>query len=289
MVTSVSVQDPINATQSAKILAQGLMYKGQTIKLMDVRSLSIDPYVQRTLNKGKAQKIAQDYNEQFLGIFDVSYINKTQENSCSDGQHRKAAIEIRLEKELPVDHMVLCLIKTVNNKAEMAQRFVGKNTAMGVTGNDRFKARLVMDESPEKDINRIVRKHGFELVFLNPGKPSKNEINSVGIRGVAKLLSAYSSSPTCFDNALLVLKKAYAKKGIAEYAALCGEFICGIVAFLTTQTNNKTTLNKIIASLKKTSAEHIRNIVKRDDVHSSKRVKKIAEILAANCNLRIAA
>lgn len=204
---------PINGAEALRILRRGIKTPdGKIIQLVDPLSLEIDPAYQRPLVPSQVDRIRREFDSAALGVFQVGQRKETKTKYCYDGQNRLAGIKARAADGEPVPVEVLALVEPNTTQAEEAHRFVQMNTNKPVTGNAKFKARLVSpDSEPEHRIKNWANDEGFVLDFLSAGRPSDANVSPNGIYSVANLLSTYQTCPNCLKPALRLLRLVWGR------------------------------------------------------------------------------
>jgi hypothetical protein len=159
---------------------------------------------------------------------------------------------------------------------------VACNTVVKVSGHNKFRARLVEKGEPEVTINKLVKKHGFCLLFLGPGRPDRDLEDPNGIRAADTLLSAYTINKDHFEDSLDVLRGAWGPYVPREYR--CGEFIKAIARMLKSQMDSRHTLPRIIKNLRHWDAT---DAISRAALtsHSGQRVKHLAWEMAQRAGI----
>jgi hypothetical protein len=227
---------PLTGKKALAILTQGIaLPNGKIIKLVDPGALSVDHSYQRGLVPSSVDRIRREFDADALGMFEVGQRKNTGSLNVVDGQNRLEAIRVRkaLNEKVP-DH-VLCIIKPETSLAQEAKMFVLLNTNKPVTGNARFKARLVQPGAqPERTIETMAKKEGFSLDFLSAGRPTDTNKSTAGVKAVGALLKAYNTCHGQLANAfkLLRLVEGKGKAQNVPYNLRNGEVIYALAMFL---------------------------------------------------------
>lgn len=227
---------PIAGTEALRILRRGIKTPdGKIIQLVDPLTLEIDPSYQRGLVTSQVDRIRREFEPAALGVFQVGQRKQTKTKYVMDAQHRLAAIKTRAADNESVPAEVLALVEPNTTQASEAKRFVQMNTNKPVTGNAKFKARLVQDDSePEHRIKEWANDEGFVLDFLSPGRPSDANVSSNGIYSVAQLLNTYQTCPNCLKPALRLLRLVWGRGNSHRVPVTIrsGQVVKGIALFL---------------------------------------------------------
>lgn len=272
----------------SKLLFKGINYGPRMlVMVIHVSKLNIDPTYQRDPSNGNLEKIGGDeYKLTAIGALRVCRRIRTKVYYVVDGQHRLQVLKEKFENG-EHDGYVLCLVLTETTREEEADLFVLLNTNKPVTGNMRFRARLVCKYNPEYRIKQIVEEHGFELMFLKGGRPSNVvNINPNGLSGEGVMLKAYNDyGEETFILAIRIIKECFAKQHLARQ----GRFVCGLCNFLSTQSVGERDLGQIRKRLKGVQAEHGINLAETEAKYSSAKYVRIGKWLADVCGIRRAA
>lgn len=254
------------------------------IMSIHVNDLLIDPTYQREPSKGNLEKISgDDYNPNAVGILRVCLRKKDQRYYVVDGQHRLAVLKQKMANG-EHDGMVLCLVLVDTTREEEADLFVLLNTMKPVSGNSRFRARLVCKYNPESRIKNIVEQFGLELLFLKAGIHHSKLNDTKGVSGEGVLLKAFNDyGENNFILAIRIVKDCFNNQRLARQ----GRFICGVCNFLSTQCVGEADLSYIYQRLKGCRAEH--GIALSEDAsikHSNAKYVRIGKWLADVCCVR---
>jgi hypothetical protein len=255
------------------------------IRFIHVNDLHIDKTYQRDPSNGNLEKIGGDtFNPHALGVLKVCRRKKNKLYYVVDGQHRLVVVQQMLQDGDDVSPYLLCEVLEGTTREEEADLFVLLNTNKPVTGNIRFRARLVCKYNPESRIKDIVQDYGFELMFLKPGNPRGivNQ-NPKGLRGEGVMLKAYEAyGEDIFTLAVRILKDCYGK----QHAARQGMFIYGLCYFISSQAVNERSLNQVYKRLKGTLAETGIQLAENEAKYSTGKYRRIGLWLADICGLR---
>ena len=230
-------------SQSLQLLLLGmLLNKKQELRRVAIDDLYVDPTYQRGLIASTIDRLRGDeFKESALGIFHAGERTKTKRLNLTDGQNRLAAIKLRRDAGLKYPTHVVVIITRNTTQKEEAAEFVKLNTNKPVTGNAKFRARIVEEAEPETLIQKWVVAEGFVLDFLPPGRPTIENTSVNGLYSVTKLLDAYNQCQNHLRPALRLLKAACSgvKKGTKRQVAISvplnlrsGQVVFGLALFL---------------------------------------------------------
>lgn len=257
-----------------------------SVKLVHVNELHIDASYQRSPSQGNLENIGGDaFNPLALGALLVGKRVKTGLLNVIDGQHRLAVIKSKLENGEDVNPYVLCHVIEGTTQQEEADLFVLFNTNKPVTGNIRFRARLLCKYNPEARIEEIVKNYGFTLLFLPAGKPRANlPVN--GLRGEGVMLKAYKDyGEDKFTMAIKILRECFSTSHVARQ----GMFIYGLCVFLSKQAVTEDSLTPVVKRLKGTDPNCGVQLAEKECRYSTAKYNRIGEWLADVCGVRRAA
>jgi hypothetical protein len=143
---------------------------------LHAKEFSIDLKVQRELDERRADKMADDFQPQALGLITAS---KRVDGHIYvlDGSHRVSAarkarydglIPTRLFEELTLE--------------EEAQLFLTLNASRAVQAIDRFKVRVTKGEKKAVSINNVLKRYGLHVDWASGGSglPSNTVISAIG-------------------------------------------------------------------------------------------------------------
>lgn len=128
------------------------------VEAMPVAKLTVDPDIQRTVDKIRVDKIVQDFQWEALGTIVVS---KRDDGTCHviDGQHRVAAVQAAGYG----DRSIACLVYENLTRPEEAAMFRRLNNTRQVQPIDRFRVRVVEGDEAAVTLNKILNKHGWTV------------------------------------------------------------------------------------------------------------------------------
>jgi len=175
----------------------------KNVRLVPVGLLKVDPRYQAALVQNRAIRIAMEFNPAALGFLTVS-LRADGFYYIIDGQHRFEAI-LLLVDEAP--KRLWCDVKEGLSLAEEAELFCRLNDARKPTAIARFRAAVVAGDSEAKDINRIIKKNGWEL------DASKKAGRFCAVTAAQKVYNGFrakkSPNPELLDMTLSTLARAW--------------------------------------------------------------------------------
>ena len=133
------------------------------IELVQASQLTVDPRVQRSLDRARARRIADTFDRQAFGFVHVS---RRADGSLHlvDGQHRVEALRM-LGNEEPFSALVYYGL-TLDQEARL---FLALNEQTAVKSFQKFLARIIAGEPVAVGINEIVARCGLKLVESTRG------------------------------------------------------------------------------------------------------------------------
>lgn len=139
-------------------MSESLTGKTVTHEQIPAKDLTVDPSVQRTLDPKRAQRIADNFDVNAMGVVTVSR-RANGVNHIVDGQHRQAVL-ILLGQE---DELMDCHVHTGLTLAEEARMFRLLNAAKPPTVLERFLVRVQEGDPVAVDINDALDKAGWRI------------------------------------------------------------------------------------------------------------------------------
>lgn len=143
----------------------------KTRKKLRVDELEIYAPGQRKYIESWAKKIADDFDQDALGVFHVS--SRGSHNFVIDGQHRLGGLRL-LEKG---DLFVECLVYHDLTKAKEAELFLKLNASKFVKAIDKFTVRITAEDEVAVSIRDICNSYG---IVLADGSCRPNYTSAVG-------------------------------------------------------------------------------------------------------------
>lgn len=178
-----------------------------------IDDLKIDPEAQRTLNKRRAERLAEDFVPEAVGTIIVSE-RESGEKFIIDGQHRWWASKLKDKKT------VVCEIHKGLNQAEEATLFLIKNRESSrPSAMDEYRIGLTGGIPLFVDTDNVIHKHGLSL-----GSSSANTIGAVN--GVLRITGKYGAET--LDRTLAIAEGAWGRSAETWDGMLLG----GIGEFL---------------------------------------------------------
>lgn len=170
------------------------------VRILRVGTIKVDAEIQRYLDRPRAQRIADDYDPDAVGIITVS--ERADGIYVVDGQHRVAGVVLARGENTPIQARVM----TGLSRAEEARLFRRLNTTKKPLAFDLFRSRLVEEDKKALAIQDIYTRHGWVLGFGT----------TTGIAAVAAMERVYDKEPLALDKALYVATKAwgYARESV---------------------------------------------------------------------------
>lgn len=163
------------------------------LRELSIDSLIIDPKLQRTLDRRRVKKIADDYDPEAVGVLTVSR-RADGTYHIMDGQHRHAAARlVGVEK-------LMCRVFTGLSLAEEAKLFRLLNTTAKPTNIDLFKIRVVEGDPVAVDVSRIVGKHGWDVELSN---------SRAAFAATAAAERVYRQDPAALEKAVSTVTRAW--------------------------------------------------------------------------------
>jgi hypothetical protein len=128
------------------------------IRHIEANRLTVDPAVQRSLDRARVNRMIADYDPDGVGVLVVSDRGDGTLH-VADGQHRVATtIGVGLQdKALP------CLVYKGLTRAQEAALFRRLNNTRGVQPIDKFRIRVVEGETMAVQINTVLEQHGWTV------------------------------------------------------------------------------------------------------------------------------
>ncbi|MFG2302373.1 DUF6551 family protein [Actinacidiphila glaucinigra] len=169
---------------------------------VDPNKLNFDPDAQRSLNKPRAQKIADNIVPTALGTILVSE-RADGAMYVIDGMHRTFACQLAIAAGTPGVHQISAEIHSALTKAEEASMFIIKNMeSQKVSPKDEYRIGLTAGHPLFIDTEKIIKSHGLSM-----GNRSANQIR--GIKGVLSIVQKFGD--LFLDQALTVAEKAWGR------------------------------------------------------------------------------
>lgn len=204
---------------------------------LPVAKLTVDPDVQRAVDKTRVDKIAKDYQRSALGVIVVSR-REDGTHHVIDGQHRvHATIAAGYGEET-----VPCLVYSGLTKAEEAAMFRRLNNTRAVLPVYKFRVRVVEGEPDAVALNTILERHGWTV------EQSKDAGRFAAVAALESVYRGKRNGPgdngTICDTLIKVITEAWGH----DSAGVRAEVIGGLGALLL-RYNTKVDLVKLVSSL----------------------------------------
>jgi hypothetical protein len=158
------------------------------IEMIPAKNLSVVWIAaQRPFNPKKAKDIADNFDQDMFGTLAVTLPNGQGIYHIVEGQHRRAAVEIKFGP----DEQVPCEVLDAIDPARAAELFDGiNNRRNSVQPIATFKVRLTAGYMTEIDVDKIVRGLGYRI---EAGRKDKcigcvNALKEIYTRNSAKIL-----------------------------------------------------------------------------------------------------
>ena len=149
----------MSETSTPKINIE-LLRKSKVTEL-HAKEFSIDLKVQRQLNEGRAQEMANDFRPEALGIL-IASKRDDGHTYVLDGATRVSAARKARYEELIATRLFTGL--TLKEEAEIFLRY---NYSRSVQAIDRFKVRITMEEPAAVNINKVLQAFGLHVDWAN--------------------------------------------------------------------------------------------------------------------------
>lgn len=214
-----------------------LLGNGWMVKRIHVDDLHVDRSYQRELTSNIHNIAGDNFREESLGLLEVGQRKGTGKFYVTDGQTRLEAVRRRLSNGDPAPRTLLCLVKLNTTRKEEAQMFVEKNMNRPVTGNFRFKGRMVWGQAPETTIAQWAKESGFVLQYRSPGGVADSDKDGNGIYSPAVLLQVYNRHADGLKKAFEFLRALYKQANYVPWAARSGAVIAGLAIFFSHATD----------------------------------------------------
>lgn len=186
----------------------------RNVKSLRAASLVVDPKVQRALNMNRVKNMAENLDENALGVLTVS-LRSDGRYYIVDGQHRHGAT-IYAGGD---DTMLLCHTYQGLSLEEEAALFRVLNTAQKPSPIDLFRVRLVEGDQSALSIAKIIAKHEFAV---------DHNVVDHRFSAVVAANQLYALSPDRFEETVDVLMDAWPHSP----QALRGEMLKGMFSVL---------------------------------------------------------
>lgn len=165
------------------------------IRQLPVSGLIVDPNVQRSPDRGRAAKMAENLDLNAIGIVTVS---KRANGSYHviDGQHRVEALRLAGGEE----EKVTCRVFEGLTLEDEARMFRLLNNTVKLTAIDRFRVRVVEGEPVAAGINETLARHGWKIMLAS---------GEAAFSAVAAAERIYNRDPAALERAIVTVTRAW--------------------------------------------------------------------------------
>lgn len=208
---------------------------------LPLAKLTIDPEVQRSLDKTRVNRMVKDYQPQALGALVVS---RRQDGTIHviDGQHRLAA-SIAAGYG---DREVSCLVFEGLSKPQEAMLFRQLNNTRTPQSLDKFRVRVIEGDEVAVALNTILEAHGWHAA------QSKDDSCFAAVAALEKVyrgkLNGEGDTATICDTLIRVITKAWDFNADGVRAELIGGLGALLLRF-----NTRVDLSKLTTELGQTA------------------------------------
>lgn len=212
-------------------------HSASRIETLPVAKLTVDPTVQRGVDKQRVDRIAADYRVDALGTVVVSH-RADGTFHIIDGQHRvQATIAAGYG-----DRTLTCLVYDGLTLADEAAMFRRLNNARAVMPVDRFRVRVVEGDPVAVALNHTLNRHGWEV---QQSKAAGAFAAVIALEAIykGKLNGPGDTGQVC-DTLISVITEAWGH----DAAGVRSEVIGGIGAVLLRH-NSQVDLPKLVSAL----------------------------------------
>jgi hypothetical protein len=186
-------------------------FSKKKIEMIPAKNLSVVwVQAQRPFKAKKAKDIADNFDEEMFGTLSVTKPNGQGIYHIIEGQHRRAAVEIKFGPDEPVP----CEVLDAVDCPRAAELFDGiNNRRNAVNAIATFKVRLTAQYMTEIDVDKIVRAAGFKIEYSRAEKnlTCVDALKSVYTRCGPKILkdtidlikSSWGTDPNAYSSAMV--------------------------------------------------------------------------------------
>lgn len=174
---------------------------------LHAKEFSVDPKVQRQLNQGRAEEMAEDFQPEALGLL-VASERADGHTYVVDGQHRMVAARLA-----NYDGLLATRLFTGLTLQEEATLFLALNKGRAIQPIDKFKARVTQGEPQACSINKVLKAYDLHVDWAN--NQSLNVISAIGT--LEKVYAGCGvrdgdEHPDLVDKVVRTLQRAYGKQ-----------------------------------------------------------------------------
>lgn len=190
-------------------------------KWLPLSSLIVDPTVQRPLDEGRAERMADKFDLALLGVVEVS-IRPNGAIHVVDGQHRVAAARIFGFSE----ELIECKVHQGLSIEQEAARFVGLNTFSSPRAFDKFRVRVKALDPIALGVDSVLMQFGWRL------QTGSTDGCFTAVQAAERVFCGYGTAdkdagPRNLADALGVITEAWGRKP----SAASGHLVAGLGLF----------------------------------------------------------
>jgi hypothetical protein len=219
---------------------------------LNAKEFSLDLKVQRQLNEDRADKMAENFQPQALGLVTAS---KRDDGHiyCLDGGHRLSAA-----RKARYDGLIATRLFENLTLKEEAALFLSLNNSRAVQAIDRFKVRVTQGEPIASGINNVLRHYDLHVDWAN--NQSLGTISAIGAleklyRGMG--IREEGEYPDLVDKLCDILIKAYGKDNANnDRSMFSATVIQGLGTFIAIY-NKRIDIDRLVACLQNTTPRQI--------------------------------
>lgn len=164
------------------------------IRWIPADELSVDPDVQRNLDRSRVDKIAKEFRDDAVGVLTVS--ERGGALRVVDGQHRRAAAQAVRGESVSLE----CRVFTGLTLAQEAELFRLLNNTAKPSHLDLFKIRVIEGDEVAQHINKMVEDLGWRVEL-------QHAVGSFAATAAAERV--YALAPEAVYLSLEVISKAW--------------------------------------------------------------------------------
>lgn len=199
-------------------------------RFIPIGKLFVDPLVQRGLNVAWANKIALDFDPDYIGVVHVSD-RRDGTYAIIDGQHRISAVRQLFGDD---DQMVECKVYSGLDIPQEAALFVALNNFKSPSAIQQFIKNVVAGDPEAVEINRIANNCGYKIsTWTTDGYVSCVRALELVYRGFSETRG--STNPALLTQTLTIIRNAWGDskdgvksqivEGVARLVAARGKVI----------------------------------------------------------------
>lgn len=180
------------------------------LRQLPVAGLIVDPNVQRSLDRGRVAKIAEDLDLSAVGVITVSHRGNGSYHVI-DGQHRVEALRLAGGD----GEKISCRIFDGLTIEDEARLFRLLNNTAKLQALDKFRVRVVEGEPVATAITQILAKHGWKIY------PALGDGHFSAVVAAERI---YNRDQNAFERTLTTITRAWGH----DYAGVDGRIFEGI-------------------------------------------------------------